>query len=101
MLSVVAASSDEKGKGRSLDFARNDIFLYLRPTHIEMKSKTILTIASIILVATSLAHLLRLLYDGEMTVGGCSIQNWISIIGTLVPTILVFQLRTYKEVLRI
>ncbi len=57
-----------------------------------MKSKTTLILASIILAAASLAHLLRLLNDWEMSIGGCSFPNWISIIGTLVPAMLVFQL---------
>lgn len=47
--------------------------------------KPLLTIVSILLTGVSAAHLLRLLFQVEMTVGGLSIPVWVSIFGFIIP----------------
>ena len=52
-----------------------------------MKSRTTLTLATIVLIMASLVHLFTFLILGSYT-----IPNWISIIGIIVPAILAFHL---------
>ena len=62
-----------------------------------MKSKTTLTLATIILAIASLLHLLRILNDWDLIIGSCSIPNWISIIGVIVPAILAFYVNQIRK----
>jgi Flp pilus assembly protein protease CpaA len=57
-----------------------------------MKSKTTLTLATIVLIMASLVHLFKMLNNWELIIGSYTIPNWISIIGIVVPAILAFHL---------
>lgn len=58
-----------------------------------MKTGSLLSVILFILVA--LAHLIRLVLGWEVTVAGESIPQWVSIIGTVVPT--AFAVMLWKE----
>ena len=62
-----------------------------------MKSKTTLTLATLVLLMASLVHLFRILNDWELIIGTWITPNWISIIGILVPAILAFHLIKIKR----
>ncbi len=55
-----------------------------------MKTGSLLAIILFILIA--LAHLLRLIYGLEVTAGGQSIPQWVSIIGLVVPAVIAYLL---------
>ena len=57
-----------------------------------MKSRTTLTLATIVLIMASLVHLFKILNNWELIIGSYIIPNWISIIGIVVPAILAFHL---------
>ena len=57
-----------------------------------MKSRTTLTLATIVLIMASLVHLFKILNNWELIIGNYTIPNWISIIGIIVPAILAFHL---------
>jgi hypothetical protein len=46
------------------------------------------TIVTILLVAISAAHLLRLIFQVEMIVGGIHMPVWLSIFGFIIPPVL-------------
>lgn len=53
-----------------------------------MKKNVALLIAGIIFGLVSLAHLLRLIYMLEITIGGYVVPMWVSTAGFLIATIL-------------
>lgn len=57
-----------------------------------MIMKPVITIATILLIGISVAHLLRLIYQVEMTVGGFHIPVWLSIFGFIIPMVLALML---------
>jgi len=58
----------------------------------------LLAIVSILLVGISAAHLVRLIFQVEMTVGGFVVPFWVSIIGFIIPLALALLLwRKIKE----
>ena len=62
-----------------------------------MKSRTTLTLATIVLIMASLVHLFKILNNWELIIGNYTIPNWISIIGIIVPAILAFHLIKIKR----
>jgi len=50
--------------------------------------KRITTIAVLLLSATSIIHLLRLIFQWEVLVNGMRVKFWLSIIGFIVPAAL-------------
>jgi hypothetical protein len=50
--------------------------------------KPMTTIATILLVGISAAHLLRLIFQAEMTIGGFHVPVWLSIFGLIIPLVL-------------
>jgi hypothetical protein len=57
--------------------------------------KPVTTIVVILLVAISIAHLLRLILQVNVVANRVSIPIWLSIFGCIVPSILAFML--YRE----
>jgi len=51
----------------------------------ERSMKPFTTIAAIIFAIMALAHLFRLIHPFPVVIGGCSLPQWLSIIGVLVP----------------
>ncbi|MFQ5534210.1 MAG: hypothetical protein ACE5EM_05240 [Sphingomonadales bacterium] len=52
-------------------------------------------IAVIVLSLVAIAHLLRLLFSVEVTIGGWLAPMWLSVLGTVIPAALVFFI--YRE----
>jgi membrane associated rhomboid family serine protease len=50
--------------------------------------KPLITIVAILLMGISAAHLVRIIFQVEMTVGGFIIPIWVSIIGFIIPLVL-------------
>lgn len=50
--------------------------------------KPLITIVTILLMGVSVAHLVRFIYQIEMTVGGFHIPIWVSIFGFMIPLVL-------------
>lgn len=51
------------------------------------------TTTMFLLVIVSAGHLVRLLLDVPITIGGAPVPTWVSIIGAVVPAALAFGLR--------
>jgi len=54
--------------------------------------KPVTTIAVLLLVAISIAHLLRLILQVDIVANGMNIPVWLSILGCIVPAVLAFML---------
>jgi hypothetical protein len=54
--------------------------------------KPVTTIVTILFMGISVAHLLRLIFQVEMTVGGFRMPVWLSIFGFIVPLVLALML---------
>jgi hypothetical protein len=54
--------------------------------------KPVTTIVTILLMGISVAHLLRLIFQVEMTVGGFHMPFWLSIFGFIIPLVLALML---------
>ena len=50
--------------------------------------KPLLTIVSIIFMGISMAHLLRLIFQVDIIIGGFIIPIWVSILGFIIPLML-------------
>jgi hypothetical protein len=50
--------------------------------------KPLITIVAILLVGISAAHLVRIIFQVEILVGGFIIPIWVSIIGFIIPLVL-------------
>jgi len=57
--------------------------------------KPVTTIVLILLIAISIAHLLRLILQVNVVANGVNIPVWLSILGCIIPAILAFML--YRE----
>lgn len=49
-------------------------------------------IAFILFVLVAIAHLVRLVLGAEVTVEGNTIPQWVSLVGSIVPALVAFQL---------
>ena len=54
--------------------------------------KPVTTIVAILLIAISIAHLLRLIFQVDVVANGVNIPAWLSIFGCIVPAVLAFML---------
>ncbi|MBU3931126.1 MAG: hypothetical protein KKF01_01585 [Proteobacteria bacterium] len=54
--------------------------------------KPITTIVTILLMGISAAHLVRIIFQVEMTVGGFHMPVWLSIFGFIIPLVLALML---------
>jgi hypothetical protein len=54
--------------------------------------KPVTTIVVILLVAISVAHLLRIIFQVDIVANGVNIPIWLSIVGCIVPAVLAFML---------
>jgi hypothetical protein len=54
--------------------------------------KPVTTIVTILLVAISIAHLLRLILQVDIVANGVNIPMWLSILGCIGPAVLAFML---------
>ena len=54
--------------------------------------KPVTTIVVLLLVAISIAHLLRLILQVDIVANGMNIPIWLSILGCIVPAVLAFML---------
>ena len=54
--------------------------------------KPVTTIVAILLMAISIAQLLRLIFQVEIVANGVNIPIWLSILGCIVPAVLAFML---------
>jgi hypothetical protein len=54
--------------------------------------KPVTTIVTILLVAISIAHLLRLILQVDIVANGVNIPVWLSILGCIGPAVLAFML---------
>jgi hypothetical protein len=54
--------------------------------------KPVTTIVTILLVAISIAHLLRLILHVDIVANGVNIPMWLSILGCIGPAVLAFML---------
>jgi len=54
--------------------------------------KPVTTIVAILLIAISIAHLLRLILQVDVVANGVNIPAWLSIFGCIVPAVLAFML---------
>jgi hypothetical protein len=54
--------------------------------------KPVTAIVLILLTAISIAHLLRLIFQVEITANGMNIPVWLSIFGCIFPAVLAFML---------
>jgi len=54
--------------------------------------KPVTTIVVILLIAISIAHLMRLFFQVNVAVNGMIIPVWLSILGCIVPALLAFML---------
>ncbi len=54
--------------------------------------KPVTTIVVILLMAISIAHLLRLILQVDIVANGVNIPIWLSILGCIVPAVLAFML---------
>ncbi|MCX5831414.1 MAG: hypothetical protein NT140_05945 [Deltaproteobacteria bacterium] len=50
--------------------------------------KPLITIAAILLMGVSVAHLVRIIFQVEILIGGFIIPIWVSIIGFIIPLVL-------------
>ena len=55
--------------------------------------KTATSIAMIIFIAVALLHVVRLIFQTEVVVGGVEIPMWVSIGGAIVPALLALAIR--------
>jgi len=54
--------------------------------------KPVAAIVAILLIVISIAHLLRLIFQVDIVANGVNIPVWLSILGCIIPAILVFML---------
>jgi hypothetical protein len=54
--------------------------------------KPVTTIVAILLMAISIAHLLRLILQVNIVANGVNIPIWLSILGCIIPAVLAFML---------
>ena len=54
--------------------------------------KPVTTIVAILLMAISIAHLLRLIFQVNVVANGVNIPIWLSIVGCIIPAVLAFML---------
>jgi lipopolysaccharide export LptBFGC system permease protein LptF len=54
--------------------------------------KPVTTIVAILLMAISIAHLLRLILQVDIVANGVNIPVWLSILGCIIPAVLAFML---------
>ena len=54
--------------------------------------KPVTTIVAILLMAISIAHLLRLIFQVNIVANGVNIPIWLSIVGCIIPAVLAFML---------
>lgn len=54
--------------------------------------KTGSLLAFIVFVLVALAHVVRLVYNAEVTVDGAIIPQWVSVVGVIVPGLIAFLL---------
>jgi len=54
--------------------------------------KPVTTIVAILLMASSIAHLLRLILQVNIVANGVNIPLWLSIVGCIIPAVLAFML---------
>lgn len=54
--------------------------------------KPVTTIVAILLMAISIAHLLRLILQVNIVANGVNIPIWLSIVGCIIPAVLAFML---------
>lgn len=54
--------------------------------------KTGSLLAFIVFVLVALAHVVRLVYNAEVTVDGTIIPQWVSVVGVIVPGLIAFLL---------
>lgn len=57
-----------------------------------MKPKTTLTLAVGIFTIVAILHLVRYLLGWELIINECIIPQWTSILGTIIPAVLAYQL---------
>jgi hypothetical protein len=57
-----------------------------------MKPNNIITAAAIVLFLAGIAHLVRLFYSWEVAINGWNMPIWISLIGTIIPIYLSYNL---------
>ena len=57
-----------------------------------MKKERTLTLTAIVFLAVAILHLLRYLLGWELTINSCSVPQWASILGTIIPAILAYHL---------
>ena len=62
-----------------------------------MNKKTTLTLATFIFSAVAILHLVRYLLGLELTIDNCSVPQWASILGTIIPAILAYNLYKLKD----
>jgi membrane protein implicated in regulation of membrane protease activity len=54
--------------------------------------KPVATIVAILLMAISIAHLLRLILQVNIVANGVNVPIWLSIVGCVIPAVLAFML---------
>jgi membrane protein implicated in regulation of membrane protease activity len=54
--------------------------------------KPVTTIVAILLMAISIAHLLRLILQVNIVANGVNVPIWLSIVGCIIPAVLAFML---------
>jgi hypothetical protein len=62
-----------------------------------MNKKATLTLATFIFLAVAILHLVRYLLGWELTIDNCSVPQWASILGTIIPAILAYNLYKLKD----
>jgi len=62
-----------------------------------MKKNTIITAASIVLFLAGIAHLIRIFYGWDLTFGEWNMPTWVSLIGTIIPLFLSYNLLKLKK----
>ena len=62
-----------------------------------MNKKTTLNLACIIFTLVAILHLLRYLLGWELTINNCFIPQWASILGTIIPALLAYNLCKLKD----
>jgi len=62
-----------------------------------MNKKATLTLATFIFLAVAILHLMRYLLGWELTIDNCSVPQWASILGTIIPAILAYNLYKLKD----
>ena len=62
-----------------------------------MNKKATLTLATFIFLLVAILHLVRYLLGWELTIDNCSVPQWASILGTIIPAILAYNLYKLKD----